>query len=106
MSHSPVVNVLHIMSVTYKQIKKSVKVSEYISNVCNVFVCVCVSAPGEGWISTVIHLANVPTSLDPYSSARNSHRALGKSNSEGRGEGTNVRTIHFRFWVLATVPYI
>ena len=85
MSHSPVVNVLHIMSVTYKQIKKSVKVSEYISNVCNVFVCV--SAPGEGWISTVIHLANVPTSLDPYSSARNSHRALGKSNSEGgRGD--------------------
>ena len=45
MSHSPVVNVLHIMSVTYKQIKKSVKVSEYISNVCNVFVCVCVFQP-------------------------------------------------------------
>ena len=87
MSHSPVVNVLHIMSVTYKQITKSVKVSEYISNVCNVFVCVCVSAPGEGWISTVIHLANVPASLDPYSPARNSHRALGKSNSEGgRGD--------------------
>ena len=56
-------------------------------------MCVCSSPSWESWISTVIHLANVPLSARVQPGMAIVHWA-----NPARGGGTNVQTRHVSFW--------